>query len=61
VLVLESDLPEHQARELREALIHSISTYEMPKDFFVSSAFIYTDTNKINRLESFISSRPSAH
>jgi O-succinylbenzoic acid--CoA ligase len=53
VLVLQSSTAEISLREIRNALVHSISIYEMPKEFFITKAFVYTNTNKINRHESF--------
>jgi o-succinylbenzoate---CoA ligase len=58
VLVLESEMPDHLMRVLRDALVHSISTYELPKEFFVSPSFVYTNTNKINRKDSFKTAQP---
>jgi O-succinylbenzoic acid--CoA ligase len=49
-LVIEAPLPDASTlKAVNEAIIHSFSRYEIPKDFFVSDSFVYTDTAKINR------------
>jgi O-succinylbenzoic acid--CoA ligase len=53
VLVLQSASLQIPAKEIYNALVHSISIYEMPKEFFVTKVFVYTHTDKINRHESF--------
>jgi len=58
-LVFESPLPDaSKLKALHEAVIHSFSAYEIPKVFFESPSFIFTNTAKINRLESFKTAKP---
>jgi O-succinylbenzoic acid--CoA ligase len=63
-LVLEGKQPEDQILKLvAEEMKHSFSNHEIPKLFFITDAFISTNTSKIHREKSFQSARqfyPSA-
>lgn len=53
VLVMENRLPVETLQSFVQELIHSFPSYEIPKELYEASPFIYTETRKINRLESF--------
>jgi len=56
-LVMEAPLKKEMLEVIRQEFIHSFSPYEIPKVFFESDSFVYTNTSKINRQESFKTSR----
>jgi O-succinylbenzoic acid--CoA ligase len=63
-LIIEGELTRASFKEIRDAMVHSFSAYEIPKDFFTIPAFIYTNTNKINRGETARAARslhPATH
>jgi o-succinylbenzoate---CoA ligase len=59
VLVIESpNADESFFKQLSQELQHTISPYQIPKELYVSSAFTFTPTQKINRQESYKSAHP---
>jgi O-succinylbenzoic acid--CoA ligase len=56
-LIIEGSVPRVSLNEVRDAMIHSFSAYEIPKDFLTIPSFIYTNTNKINRSETASAAR----
>lgn len=61
VVVIESPLPEAAVlHAVSEAFEHTFSPHERVRGLYESSRFVMTDTQKVNRRESFITSRPVA-
>lgn len=58
VLILKSPVPDASTlSSLMQALHHSIPPYEMPKEIYEAADFVYTETRKVNRRETFKSAR----